>query len=908
MSTHRWVYSFDETIDGDSHVAQSLLGGKGASLAAMSRAGLRVPPGFTITTDACRYFYEHGEQWPADLEEQVHAHLASLENKTGRRFGCGSDPLFVSVRSGAASSMPGMMDTVLNCGIHPGLAAEVGDTPRFWHVCVQFIEAFAKTTVGSPLTTAELCEPSATRARQLMDEFATRTGRPFPATPRETLKECINAVFRSWNSKRAIAYRKRNDIRGLAGTAVNIQAMFPSRVSGIAFTQDPNDLAAQEIVIESSYGLGEAVVSGDVTPDRFLVKRGDFTAIQTFCGSKAGAVSALGDTTPHDAGALTLSPAQIGELCALCLAVETHFGQPMDIEWGWADGKFALLQSRAIRGLDIAQDAEVAREETVLHLRRLAGKKQRLWVTHNLRETLRAPTPLTWDIVRNFMSGSGGFGLMYQDFGYRPSAEVCEHGFLELICGRIYADPERLSQLFWDGLPMSYDLAAVLRNKNALDRAPTKFDAAKADERLLFKLPGAIRSVLRSSRNLQRLRKTAKAVFDQEVLPPYLEYVREQRAENLTRRTTPEVVNEVRNRCERVLNAFGKESLKPAFFGGIALNALESLLVQLMGEAEGARLASTLTMALENDSTYEQDALLFRVAKDGASLDEFIERYGHRAAGEMELSEPRWREDSTYLEQVIAQIRRSQGRSMTEIHRENVRKFEEAKSALPASLAKWGGSSFAEEIDEHLAEARALLPCRETAKHFLMMGYELIRLALLELARRWDTGNDIFFLHLDELEQFESRREELQTQISRRKTRWKSAQRLELPDVIDSEHLSHLGMPRVFENATEWQGDAVSAGVASGTARIVFNPREVEELGTDYVLVCPSTDPGWTPLFINARALIIERGGVLSHGAIVARDFGIPAIVCPGATGFLQSGERLHVDGNSGKITRLGNT
>jgi pyruvate,water dikinase len=223
-------------------------------------------------------------------------------------------------------------------------------------------------------------------------------------------------------------------------------------------------------------------------------------------------------------------------------------------------------------------------------------------------------------------------------------------------------------------------------------------------------------------------------------------------------------------------------------------------------------------------------------------------------------------------------------------------------------LAKWGGSSFAEEIDEHLAEARALLPYRETAKHFLMMGYELIRLALLELARRWDTGNDIFFLHLDELDQFESRREELQTQISRRKTRWKSAQRLELPDVIDSEHLSHLGMPRVFENATEWQGDAVSAGVASGTARIVFNPREVEELGTDYVLVCPSTDPGWTPLFINARALIIERGGVLSHGAIVARDFGIPAIVCPGATGFLQSGERLHVDGNSGKITRLGNT
>jgi pyruvate,water dikinase len=130
-------------------------------------------------------------------------------------------------------------------------------------------------------------------------------------------------------------------------------------------------------------------------------------------------------------------------------------------------------------------------------------------------------------------------------------------------------------------------------------------------------------------------------------------------------------------------------------------------------------------------------------------------------------------------------------------------------------------------------------------------------------------------------------------------------QRFDLPDVIDSAQLDRFGLPQVFENATEWQGEPVSAGVATGTARIVFNPREVEELGADYFLVCPSTDPGWTPLFINARGLIVERGGVLSHGAIVARDFGIPAIVCPNATKLLRSGDRLHVDGNTGKITKL---
>ena len=827
MNTPRLIYSFDEAIPGTPAEIASLLGGKGASLAAMTRAGLRVPPGFTISTEACRHFYEHGERWPDGLEAQVRAHIERLEEQTGRLFGGGSKPLLVSVRSGAPVSMPGMMDTILNC--------------HGWDVLV----------------------------------------------------ESIDAVFRSWNSERALAYRRRHDIRGLLGTAVNVQIMFPSQVSGVVFTQDPNQFSAQQLVIESAFGLGEAVVSGDVTPDRFLVKRDNLDDVQTFRGAS---------------DKVTLAPGQIRELATLCLAVEQHFGKPMDIEWGWADGEFALLQCRGIPGLEVAQDAEVARTEEVSRLRALAGKQRRVWVTHNLRETLRAPTPLTWDIVRRFMSGSGGFGLMYQDFGYRPSAEVCERGFLELICGRIYADPERLSQLFWDGLPMSYDLAAILRDKNELERAPTKFDPAKADEQLLLKLPGALRSLLRSSRNLKRLRKSVKRVFEIEILPPYLDYVREKRAADLRGRTTPEVVQEVHDRCERVLNVFGKESLKPAFFGGLALGVLETLLAQLGGEAEGARVASTLTMALDNDSTYEQDALLYRVAKGEAALEDFIAQYGHRATGEMELAEPRWREDQSYLRQVIAQIGRSSGKAMPDIHRENVRKYTEARTALPTLLQTWGGSSFAEEIEEHLTEARALLPYRETGKHYLMMGYELIRLALLEIAGRWGIGNDLFFLHLGELEQFEAREAELRAEIARRKIRWKSVQRFELPDVIDSDHLDQLGVPQVFENATEWRGEPVSAGVANGTARVVFDPREVEELGTDYVLVCPSTDPGWTPLFINARGLIVERGGVLSHGAIVARDFGIPAIVCPNATKLLRSGDRIRVDGNTGIITKLENS
>ena len=156
---------------------------------------------------------------------------------------------------------------------------------------------------------------------------------------------------------------------------------------------------------------------------------------------------------------------------------------------------------------------------------------------------------------------------------------------------------------------------------------------------------------------------------------------------------------------------------------------------------------------------------------------------------------------------------------MPEIHRENVAKAAEAAATLREKLAIAGGSSFAEEIEAYVAEARSLLPYRETGKHNLMMGYELIRGTLLELSRRWDIGNDIFFLQLGELEQFETRTAELHGEIARRKTRWKSVHRIELPDVIDSEHLDNFGVPQVFENATEWRSDpAFSASNGSSFA------------------------------------------------------------------------------------------
>ena len=913
------TYFFGSGIAEGDPDRKDILGGKGASLAAMSQAGLPVPPGFTISTACCRRFLESGGQWPEGLEADVRGNMVRLEQLTRRVYG-GTPPLLVSVRSGAAVSMPGMMDTLLNCGLTPAMAAGAGG--GFWRVYSQFVLMFGKTVAGISVADFEAVERElvgehgrkgaaladgeyevlAERYRQL---YTRRTGREFPAAPWDTLIQCIEAVFRSWNNERAITYRREHDVRGCFGTAVTVQSMFPSEISGIVFTTNPNNLEANELIIESSYGLGEAVVSGDVHPDSFIIDRTSLAVKRRLIGHKVHVVSALGSAAARPADETSLSDAQVSELTKISLDIERFFGSPMDIEWGWADGRFALLQSRPIRGLEVLEDVEVGRKEEIYRLREMAGKRRKIWVQHNLAETLPAPTPLTWDIVRGFMSGNGGFGKMYRDFGYQPSRVVCEQGFLELICGRIYADPERAAELFWEGMPLSYDLDAVVKDPKLMDAAPARFDPERADGRFLVSLPRLVRRMLACSRNMKAIRRTVLERFEQEVKPPYLEWVREKRHQELSALSTRQLIDELHGRIERVLGGFGGESLKPGFFGGLAEAAMSETLRQIMGKEAGTELALTLTQGLEGDSTIEQGIAIHDVARGKRTLDEFIEEYGHRAVEEMELSRPRWREDPSYVKQILGVYQSPTATSPEELHKRNVERRQASERALPDALRRWGAGSLLEEITADLKDAQRLLPYRETGKHYLMMGYETLRQVIVALGARWDLGRDVFFLTMEDMESYESRRKELEGVIAERRIRWQSGKRLEMTDVVDSQNLENLGVPRQYEAATELSGEPIAAGVATGTARIVYDPQKAADLTTDYVLVCPSTDPGWTALFVHAKALIVERGGVLSHGAIVARDFGIPAVVCPDATRRVPDRTQVRVDGNRGLITLL---
>lgn len=257
----KFVYDFTE---GNKDL-KDLLGGKGANLAEMTNLGLPVPPGFTITTEACKTYLDSGEE-PAALRDEVSAHLDALEATMGKKLGQADDPLLVSVRSGAKFSMPGMMDTVLNIGLSDksvqGLAKQAGDDRFAWDSYRRLIQMFGKTVLGvdgdlfeEALEAAKTAkkvavdtELEAADLKKLVTKFKkivkTEAGRDFPQDPREQMDLAIKAVFESWNGERAKLYRRQERIPHDLGTAVNVCSMVfgnlgPDSGTGVAFTRDP---------------------------------------------------------------------------------------------------------------------------------------------------------------------------------------------------------------------------------------------------------------------------------------------------------------------------------------------------------------------------------------------------------------------------------------------------------------------------------------------------------------------------------------------------------------------------------------------------------------------------------------------------------------------------------------------
>ena len=367
----KWVYSFGPGgAEGEAGM-RNLLGGKGANLAEMCNLGLPVPPGFTIPTEVCTYFYANGRSYPAELRDQVSAALTQLAERTGKTFGNPTDPLLVSVRSGARASMPGMMDTILNLGLNDeavaGLAARTNNERFAWDSYRRFIQMYGDVVMGLKPVSKEEHDPyeviidmvkekrgvkldtdlDTADLKELVQRFKAliraRIGRDFPVDPWEQLWGSVFAVFESWNNDRAKVYRELNDIPQSWGTAVNVQAMVfgnlgDSSATGVAFSRDAGtgeDLFNGEFLINAQ---GEDVVAGVRTPQQI-----------TRLGSQRWAQLALVSEEERRARFASLEelmPAIYQQLLQAETLLENHFRDMQDMEFTIQEGKLWMLQTR----------------------------------------------------------------------------------------------------------------------------------------------------------------------------------------------------------------------------------------------------------------------------------------------------------------------------------------------------------------------------------------------------------------------------------------------------------------------------------------------------------------------------------------------------------------------------------
>jgi pyruvate,water dikinase len=457
-------------------------------------------------------------------------------------------------------------------------------------------------------------------------------------------------------------------------------------------------------------------------------------------------------------------------------------------------------------------------------------------------------------------------------------------------------DASLCPEMFFEGFPFKYDLEQLKRNPDAAQNPPT--------------VPsGSMMARLKMSRKAAgagRIVHELAADFDQRlqslIIPEFVNWVREQKAQDLAALTNEQLIELWQVREKRVMDEFAPQSLLPSLISAAALADLRAFLEECFWDEDPDALANLLSSGHAPDKTLQANAQLYELAQGEETLESWLSEYGHRAPEEFDLASPRWRERAEELKQLARRLK--DGRNPADLHSQHAQKVDEALLELRGKLS----AADRVELERRVTVARRYMPWREDGKFYLMLGYDLLRDLAKEMGHRLDLGEDVFLLTSEEL--FDALKISFAPHhlIAQRKLARRAEARIALPHVIEGSNVEGLGTVGQSEisnlKSQILEGFAISPGTAGGPARIVRNPADAPNLGDRYVLVCPSTDPSWTPLFTNAAALILERGGTLSHGAVVAREMSIPAVVLREACSILKDGEQISVDGRDGKVTR----
>jgi phosphohistidine swiveling domain-containing protein len=815
--------------------ALSLVGGKGLSLALTAKAGLPVPSGFVVTTEA--YLRAKGQSADDQLRLAVSDAYSAI----------GGGPVAVrssaTAEDGAETSFAGQQETIL--GVE-GADAVVAAVERCW---------------------------------------------------------------KSLFTERAVAYRAAQGVAddGLA-MAVVVQKLVPATVAGVLFTRDPQDPTGQRMSVEAAWGLGEAVVSGRVTPDRFTVGFETGEVLSRQPGMKAIEITAAGERpVPEEKQtALCLTDSELSQLADLGRRVERFYGSPRDVEWAIAGGTVHLLQARPITAS--ATDRDRVRRDVIAATAALAEPKGTVWVRYNLSETLPEPTPMTWAVVSRMLAGNGAFGLLNADLGGDPDPTLGDLGAFDLIAGRPMANLSRMPRLQFKRPPVEYPFAAMKADpKKALDPKPVLNPAKDGVLSALVRLPALTWRLFRISSATRKEADTFAARFTTQTAPAFATAAKAALATDWKALDTAVVHTAFNTWVEKTCVEFARDSLKPTAFAEYVWGQLVEVLKGKLGEEKAKAAVAEIALGAKPPAEAAladavRDLSLGRITREA-----FVEGFGHRGRHEMELSQPRWAEDPEAVDALAGAKPDAISERFTELEQKL-----EGLAPLQGDVA-W--ERIAREVqltganrallEKAVRLLRTHLGLREAAKHYLLLGFVVLRRLLLELDSRFKLNGGVFFLLPNELPDLIAGKD-LSAVIAQRKKRRQTELTLELPPVLFSDDLEAIGRPLPTpEGAESFHGTALSAGVAEAPALVLLQPTAPPS--EPFVLVCPSTDPAWVPLFAKAKAVVMETGGVLSHGAIVAREFGLPAVAgLPDVTRRIRTGQRVRVDGGRGVVAILG--
>ena len=865
-------------------------GGKGINLVRLRRGGFPVPPGFIVVTDAYRRFVAANH-----LAKPIADAVAGLDP---------SDPAALE----AASSR---IREVFVAGEVPDDVS--GAVRTAW---AQVFPADAAVAVRSSATAEDL--PDLSFAGQ-QDTFLNVVG----------INGGLRAVVECWASlwtARAIGYRLRNDIpdEGLA-LAVVVQELVPAEASGVLFTANPVTGVRDEVVIDATWGLGEALVSGQVEPDHFVVDgAGHVTAT---LGAKAVATTPLAgggvETRPSPADERpTLTTARAGELARLGRAVAEHFGSPQDIEWAIADGTVQLLQSRAITSLfPVPGDDPDA-----------------LYFSFGAVQGMLQPiTPLGRDAIGFMLSGVTA--LVGKRFDLAAAGLLLPAGErLWIRVDRVLRHPIG-GRILPRALPLVEPGAAAVVAEYLADRGlrPRPGPPSAATLRGLASIAGVVLPHVPRSLFDPAGRRRA---FDADMLAFVEEAARRQATASAVRDPWRRFAARLRTMQETLAGAF------PALlrcFAPIMLPAM-AMLTRLQDKAaaggdRGRVLAMEVLRGLPGNVTTQMDLALWEAAsaiRDDAAaakafgtltadvlaerlasgelpgaaraaVEGFLTRYGMRGVGEIDLGQARWRENPVDVLHTLQSYLRI---TDPELAPDAVfARGRQAAEAATEELAVLLGN--ARLVRFQVSRLRSLIGARETPKFTMVQLLGLVREGLLASGADLvalgvlDRADDVFHLHFDELGRLASEPSVPWREVvtARRQVAERERRRRQVPRMIAGD--GHAYYEGVGHSGAGLGGSPVSPGVAEGPVRVVFDPQATQLLPGE-ILVCPGTDPAWTPLFLTAGGLVTEVGGMMTHGSVVAREYGIPAVVgVHEATTRLHTGQRIRLDGGTGAIELL---